>query len=473
MSAGGAAGNKPETTTDPMTGGKYRVIGAVGATGMIVASMVGSGIFSLTGRFGAGVVTDENVLVAWTIGGILALCGGLSLAELGAMIPCSGGSVEFARRAFGKATGYLVAMVTILSGYFLSIAVVALLLAEYVNKLLPTAIDPLRIAVVVIVAAYVSQLANLRAGFAVNTALSILKIGFCAVFVVLGLLWPVAERTAAPVLDAATPGMFSAPVASAVLAVSFAYLGWSTGADVAGDIRKPGRNVPLAICLSIAVVFLLYIGVNLVYLRVMAPGAMVEPDGSPMQAIGSVVATRLFGEPVGHAMSGVIALLFFSTIVAGTITAARILESMAAAREIPAWVGVREPNGVPRRALDITVLASLAALLIGGLDDILGLLTVLVNVFSSLSVAAVIVLRRTMPDATRPFRVPLYPFTPLLYLALAGWSIVASVFEGGLEAIIGSLATVAILLATKRLLAPNQAEDNASNRASDHTNRTP
>jgi APA family basic amino acid/polyamine antiporter len=176
-------------------------------------------------------------------------------------------------------------------------------------------------------------------------------------------------------------------------------------------------------------------------------------------------------------MSGVIALLFFSTIVAGTITAARILESMAAAREIPAWVGVREPNGVPRRALDITVLASLAALLIGGLDDILGLLTVLVNIFSSLSVAAVIVLRRTMPHATRPFRVPLYPFTPLLYLALAGWSIVASVFEGGLQAIIGSLATVAILLATKRLLAPNQAEHNDSKHdskhASNHTNRTP
>ncbi|MFM7261027.1 MAG: APC family permease, partial [bacterium] len=473
------SGNSSSSAADPSSGGTYRVIGAVGATGMIVASMVGSGIFSLTGRYGASVATDENVLVAWTIGGILALCGGLSLAELGAMIPCSGGSVEFARRAFGKATGYLVAMVTILSGYFLSIAVVALLLAEYVNKLLPTPIDPHQIAVVVIVAAYVSQLANLRAGFAVNTVLSILKIGFCAAFVVVGLLWPVDERLAAPAIDAvgaanaiATPGMFSAPVASAVLAVSFAYLGWSTGADIAGDIRRPGRNVPLAICLSIAIVFLLYIGVNLVYLRVMAPGAMVEPDGSPMQAIGSVVATRLFGEPVGHAMSGVIALLFFSTIVAGTITAARILESMATAREIPGWVGVREPNGVPRRALDITVLASLAALLIGGLDDILGLLTVLVNIFSSLSVAALIVLRRTMPDATRPFRVPLYPFTPLLYLALAGWSIVASMFEGGLQAIIGSLATVAILLATKRLLAPSQADNQASN-PTNHTNRTP
>jgi len=108
----------------------FRVVGPIGAIGIVVASMVGSGIFSLTGQFGAKVGSSQNILAAWIIGGILAICGGLSLAELGAMIPCSGGSVEFARRAFGRTTGYLVAMVTILSGYFLSIAVVGLLLAQ-------------------------------------------------------------------------------------------------------------------------------------------------------------------------------------------------------------------------------------------------------------------------------------------------------------------------------------------------------
>ncbi|MEY3026046.1 MAG: hypothetical protein RL136_2369 [Planctomycetota bacterium] len=436
---------------------RYRVVGPVGATAIIVAAMVGSGIFSLTGRFGAKVGSEENIIAAWIIGGVLALAGGLSMAELGAMIPCSGGSVEFARRAFGRTIGYLVAMVTILSGYFLSIAVVALLLAEYANKLLPSPQNLHEIAIVAIVAAYLTQLPGLRAGFAFNTALSILKIAFCAAFVVLGLLWPVESRLEAPVAAAAgdavaSPGLLSGVVASAVLSVSFAYLGWSTGADIAGDIKRPSRNVPLAICAAIGLVFLLYIGVNLVYLRVMEPAAMVEPDGSPMQAIGAVTAKLLFGDGVARAMSGVIALLFFSTIVSGTITAARILESMALAREIPAWVGVREPGGVPRRALDLTLLASLVSLAVGNLDDILGLLTVLVNIFSSLSVAAVIVLRRTMPDAPRPFRVPLYPLTPIVYLALAGWSIVASAVEGGTRALVASIATVAILVATRRLL---------------------
>lgn len=433
---------------------RFRVVGPIGAVGIIVASMVGSGIFTLTGKFGAKVGTEENVLAAWVIGGVLALAGGLSLAELGAMIPCSGGSVEFARRAFGRTTGYLVAMVTILSGYFLSIAAVGLMLAEYVNKITPAPLDLTTVALGTIVLAFVSQLPGLRAGYAFNTGLSILKIAFVAAFVVAGLAWPFDGRIEAPEAAAsiAVPGLFSAAVASATLSVSFAYLGWSTGADIAGDIERPGRNVPLGILGAIGIVFVLYIGVNLVYLRVLDPMAMTEPDGSEMQAIGAVTATHLFGAAAGRIMAGVIALLFFSTIVSGTITAARILESMAKAGEIPAAAGVRSAKGVPVTGLAITLVASAASLAIGNLDDIFGLLTVLINIFSSLSVAAVIVLRRTMPDAPRPFRVPLYPFTPILYLALAGWSIVASVMEGGWKAVIASLATVVILLIIKPLL---------------------
>jgi len=432
----------------------FRVVGPVGATGIIVASMVGSGIFSLTGQFGAKLGTSQNILAAWIIGGVLALCGGLSLAELGAMIPCSGGSVEFARRAFGGTIGYLVAMVSIFCGYFLSLAVIGLLLGEYVNQLLPTPVSIGWIASLAIVAAFVSQIFGLHAGYRFNTALSCVKFGFVALFVFAGLLWPISSRMAAPALSETVthPGMISAAVASATLTVSFAYLGWAAGADIAGDMKRPGRNVPLSIITAIVLVFAIYIGVNIVYLRVIDPAAMLNADGTPMQAIGGVAARLLFGTAVGNAMAAVIALLFFSTIVSGIITGARIIESMAHSREIPAWIGVRLANGVPMRALIVLMVASLASLAIGNLDDILGLLTVLINIFSSLSVAAVIVLRKTMPDAPRPFRVPFYPVTPILSIVLAVWSIAISVMDGGLNAIIASVAAVAILLLIKPLI---------------------
>lgn len=432
----------------------FRVVGPVGATGIIVASMVGSGIFSLTGQFGAKLGTSQNILAAWIIGGVLALCGGLSLAELGAMIPCSGGSVEFARRAFGGTIGYLVAMVSIFCGYFLSLAVIGLLLGEYVNQLLPTPVPIGLIASLAIVAAFVSQIFGLHAGYRFNTALSIVKFGFVALFVFAGLFWPISSRMAAPALSETVthPGMISAAVASATLTVSFAYLGWAAGADIAGDMKRPGRNVPLSIITAIVLVFAIYIGVNIVYLRVIDPAAMLDADGTPMQAIGGVAARLLFGTAVGNAMAAVIALLFFSTMVSGIITGARIIESMAHSREIPAWTGVRLANGVPMRALIVLTVASLASLAIGNLDDILGLLTVLINIFSSLSVAAVIVLRKTMPDAPRPFRVPFYPVTPIISIVLAAWSIAISVMDGGLNAIIASVAAVAVLLLIKPLI---------------------
>ena len=432
----------------------FRVVGPVGATGIIVASMVGSGIFSLTGQFGAKLGTSENILAAWVIGGVLALCGGLSLAELGAMIPCSGGSVEFARRAFGGTIGYLVAMVSIFCGYFLSLAVIGLLLGEYVNQLLPTPVPIGWIASLAIVAAFVSQIFGLHAGYRFNTALSFVKFGFVTLFVFAGLFWPISSRMAAPALSETVthPGMISAAVASATLTVSFAYLGWAAGADIAGDMKRPGRNVPLSIITAIVLVFAIYIGVNIVYLRVIDPAAMLDADGTPMQAIGGVAARLLFGTAVGNAMAAVIALLFFSTMVSGIITGARIIESMAHSREIPAWIGVRLANGVPMRALIVLTVASLASLAIGNLNDILGLLTVLINIFSSLSVAAVIVLRKTMPDAPRPFRVPFYPVTPIISIVLAAWSIAISVMDGGLNAIIASVAAVAILLLIKPLI---------------------
>lgn len=430
-------------------------MGLIGAIGVIIASMVGSGIFSLTGQFGASVASGFNLEAVWIVGGAIALCGGLSLAELGAMMPCSGGSVEFARRAFGPLSGYLVAMVTIIAGYILSITVIGLFLAGMINQILPGLAPDWVIAMVMMVVALATQVGGLRMGFGCNTAFSIAKVLFILGFILAGLLVRV-DAPLEPAVSAANqvaPGLLSSAVASATLAVSFAYLGWSAGADVAGEIKAPGRTLPRAMIIAITLVMLLYVGMNLVYLRAMNPLAMVEPDGSPMKAVGAVAARTLFGVGLGDAMTVVISALLFSTIVPLILSGARVLESMAHAREVPAWLGHRRANGVPLVGLLVVTGLSIAALGIGSLGEILDLLTILITVFSSLSVAAVIVLRRTMPDAPRPFRVPWYPLTPLVYLGLSAWSVVASVSSTGWRGVIVSSLTVVGLLIMRPLLA--------------------
>jgi len=154
-------------------------------------------------------------------------------------------------------------------------------------------------------------------------------------------------------------------------------------------------------------------------------------------------------------------------MVSGTITAARVLESMARAGEIATSVGRRRHDGVPARALLVTLVASLVPLALGSLDAILDTLTVLVNVASSLSVAAVIVLRHTLPDAPRPFRVPVYPLVPIVYLAIAAWSIVAKVESDGAAAVLESLAIVAGLLLLRPLLRPRRLHRGTPERPAD------
>jgi APA family basic amino acid/polyamine antiporter len=347
--------------------------------------------------------------------------------------------------------GYLVATVTILAGYLLSNAVIALFLAEYIDRLVPADAPDVLLAAGAILLALVSQLPGLRMGFTANTVLAVVKVGVIAAFVIGGLSVEVTDRlVVAP--SGAAPSLVSPQVATAVLLVSFAYLGWSTGADIAGDLRDPGRTLPRAMVASIVVVAALYLGVNVAYLRVIDPGAMVEADGSGMRAIGSVAAGLLFGPAVGNVMTGAIALLLLSTVVSGVITGARILESMARSGEIPAWMGVRRTDGVPQRALLLVSGLSITALAIGSLGELLDLLTVLVNVFSALTVAALFVLRRTMPDAPRPFRVPLYPWVPAIYLLLAGWTVVSSIMTGGARAAWASCASVIILLMLRPLV---------------------
>ena len=443
--------NEARSTLVTQGAREHRVVGTIGATGMLVAAMVGSGIFALTGQFGASVGSPSGVLVPWVIGGVLALCGGLSLAELASMLPCSGGSIEGARRAYGPTVGYLVATVTILAGYLLSNAVIALFLAEYVDRLIPADAPDVLLAAGAILAALLSQLPGLRMGFAANTVLAVVKVGVIAAFVIGGLSVDVTDRLVAVATEPA-PSLLSPQVATAVLLVSFAYLGWSTGADIAGDLRDPGRTLPRAMIASIVLVAALYLGVNAAYLRVIDPGAMVEADGAGMRAIGSVAAGLLFGATVGTAMTAAIALLLLSTVVSGIITGARILESMARAGEAPAWLGGRRHDGVPQRALLAVAGLSAAALAIGSIGELLDLLTVLVNVFSALTVAALFVLRRTMPDAPRPFKVPLYPWVPAIYLALASWTVISSIMTGGARAAWASCASVIILLLLRPLV---------------------
>lgn len=465
-----------------------RVIGPWSATGISIAAMIGSGIFAVTGEIGGSLGTTTHVLLAWILGGVVALAGAITLAEVASMRPRASAQYVVVHEALGPTVGYLNGMITLVVGYLAANAAVALIAGAYVKTAIPE-LDERVTATILLVLLGAQHATFVRGGKRLNDSLVLLKLGVIVLLIVAGgwvLLvsgvptWLPAEsvveaaRLADPTSALATipagataaeaiahlraapgPSLASGALGAAVVTVTFAYLGWSNAADVAGELREPSRSVPIAVVGSVLIVGVLYVLVNLVYLAVVPPAAMatVATDGSlrPMTGIGAVVATHLFGPDAGRLLVVAIVFLLMSTLSVGIMTCGRVIAGMSWQGQLPASLGALNPHGAPTLAIALLTAASVAIAWISGLRSLLEYVGILVTVASSLAMLAAMVLRRRRPDAPRPFRMPLHPLPPLVALGLGGWIIVASAIADW-RPLAASAGTIVVMLAARPLL---------------------
>ena len=222
-----------------------RPLGPGTGTGVVVASMVGAGIFTTSGLLAESVGDETVLLAAWAIGGALALAGALSYAELGGMMPQAGGEYVYIRRVYGATMGFLSGFVSLVAGFAAPIGGVCLVLGHYLGAVVP--ILPERVsatAVVIILTA--AHARGVHFGARVNNAATLFKIGLVLLFIIAGFLVP-AAATPGSAPAASSPGFLSGAFATALVLVAFAYTGWNAAAYIGGEIRDPGRNLPKAL----------------------------------------------------------------------------------------------------------------------------------------------------------------------------------------------------------------------------------
>lgn len=468
----------------PASSEQARVISAPSALGICVASMIGSGIFAVTGQIGAVLVSPTNILVAWVVAAVIALAGALTLAEIAAMRPRASAQYVAVHEMLGPTVGYLNGMITLLIGYLASMAAVAIIAGAYVQRLAPE-MDDRVVATILLLGLGAIHAATVVGGTRLNDGLVVLKVAVVLVLIGAGFLVATgpfvpdaALVEAAIALDptsvlatvplaaapetidthlraAPAPPMLSGVLGAAVISITFAYLGWSNAADVAGEVRRPGRNVPIAIVGSVALVGTLYLLVNVVYLRVVPPAAMVEvgSDGTiqPMTSIGAVVAERLLGPVGGRLVTGAIVLLLASTLSVAIMTCGRVIAAMAWKGELPAAAGRLNRRGAPTLAIAGQIVASVAIVWITGLQALLEYVGVLVTIAVTLTMISAILLRRRCPDDDRPFRMPFFPIPPLVSIGLGVW-LVASAAMNDWRPVAASVASLAAMLAVRPLL---------------------
>lgn len=443
----------PETTNHTGGNGKdaaeveKRPLSLFSATAIVIANMIGAGVFTTLGLQLAGLPSPFTVLLLWVLGGLGAFCGALCYGELGAMMPRSGGEYTYLSQIYHPAVGFLSGWVSLVAGFAAPIALAAIALGEYSGDLFP-GLDKTVIAVGATVILAVIHLVDVRMGARLQNAVTALKVLLIGSLIFFGLnaaqhqeisLWPTQKEVGL---------VFSPAFVTSLVYVFYAYSGWNAASYVAGEIVNPEKNLPLSLFLGTAVVSLCYVLLNFVFLYTVPVSEL-----SGKIDVGYLSARAIFGAQGGGIMTLLICLALISSLSSLIMVGPRVAQTMSEDLGIFRLLAKRNRSGAPVYAIILQSSVAIVLTLTSTFDWVLTYVGFTLALFASLSVLGVLVLRLRYPRAKRPFHTWGYPVTPALFLLLYGWMLCYLFFEKPWPSLFG-LLTVAAGLLLYRLLAP-------------------
>jgi APA family basic amino acid/polyamine antiporter len=428
-----------------------RRLGAWDGALLTVGSVVGTGIFLTTGDIAKALPHPGLILLVWLLGGLFTLAGALSYAELGVLFPRAGGIYHFLKEAFGPFAGFLygwTSFVVIMSG---GIAAIAAGFGEYLGAFVPAfaggrvlvelpfgsfiwRIEGPQVAgAIAILLLTLLNHAGLREGVAVQNVLTVVKGGALLVLALLGLagtesVW---REATAPV--GLSPRALVAGLASAMVAALWTYDGWYALTLSAGEVRRPARDLPRGLAGGTAAVVVLYLLVNLAYVRALP---MVRLAG--MTRVGEGAAEALLGPSGGRFVTGLIAVSMLGCLAATILYASRLYVPMAEDGvffEVASRVN--RDRHTPAGALWLQGAWSALLAVTGGYRALYTWVTFAAVLFHVATCTALFVLRRTRPDAERPYRAWGYPVVPVLFLLASLALTVATLIQNPIESGLG------------------------------------
>ena len=427
-----------------------RVMGGFSATMIVVASMVGTGIFTTTGILLETTPSAQAVLWSWLIGGGVAFFGALSYAELVAMYPKNGGEYQLLSRIFHPAVGFVAGWISLIVGFSAPIASAAMAFGKYAAFSFPW-LNEFWAALTVIVALSCVHAVRVTLGSAIQNVFTVLKIllvtGFVIGGIALGDFSRITDEDPATTLST----MMSPGFAIGLIYVTYAYTGWNGSVYIAGEIKNPTKALPRALALGTAIVTLIYLGLNVVFLA-SAPIAQLSGEIE----IGAVTARALFGESTGQIFSAVIALLLVSSLSAMIMAGPRIYQSMGVDYPILKVLSRSKGESGPFCAIILQAVIAILMIMTAHFDDLIMYMGFTLSVNAMLTVFGVFKMRRTHPDMPRPYRCWGYPVTPILFILLSLWMIVFTLVQNPVVALAGA-GTIAVGLAFYFVARPRRA----------------
>jgi APA family basic amino acid/polyamine antiporter len=451
-----------------------RDLGLAAATAIVIGTVIGSGIFLVPKTMILKVGSPDLLFLVWVVGGLLSLFGALTYAELSAAMPEAGGEYVYLREAYGPFWGFLYGWIQTLIAKSGSIAAIGVGFFLYFANffpildatvfLIPFPIGPgggplpirwgqVAASVLILTLAGVNYL-GVRFGGVIQVIFTASKVALIIALVVAGLLF--GSGSASHFTDTVPASGGFAGFFAALVAALWAYDGWNNVSMVSSEIKRPNRNLPIALIAGTASVMVVYLLTNLAYFYVLSPAEVAASD-----RVASEMMRRILGENGAAVVSMVAMVSIFAALNGSILSGSRIPYAMA--RDGLFFRGLAKVNPEHRTPGEALLFISLLASILvfsGRYEEIITYVIFTSWILYAMTTAAVIVLRRKRPEMVRPYRTLGYPVLPILFVIAAGCILVSTLFESPRESLMG-LAVIAVAWPFYRYWAGQKAQAKA------------
>lgn len=407
------------------------------ATSLVIANMIGTGVFTSLGFQLLDIHSPFAILALWLTGGVIALCGALCYAELGAALPRSGSEYHYLSRIYHPIVGFMSGFISITVGFAAPVALAAMALGGYTHQVFPET-DPTLIAALVIVALTAVHASSVKTGSSVQNVFTVAKILLILFIIIAGFASDARAGVGFLPMENSGSEIFSLGFAGALYWVSYSYSGWNASAYIAGELENPQKNLPRSLLRGTLFVTILYVLLNFIFLYTTPANNM-----SGQMEVGFVAAGAIFGAGGARIVGMIISILLVSSVSSMVMVGPRVAAVMGEDTRSLRFLSTRTSSGVPWLA--VVLQSGIAMLLVftASFQSVLDYIGFTLNIFTFLTVLGLIILRIRRPDLERPFKTWGYPLTPLLFLALTGWILYRGLEMKPVESLIG-LGTVAL-----------------------------
>jgi APA family basic amino acid/polyamine antiporter len=426
-----------------------RKLGLFPATNIVVANMIGAGIFTTSGLLMSGLNNPVLMVGLWVAGGIIALCGALSYGELGAAMPGAGGEYLFLSRLYSPIFGFLSGWVSFIVGFSAPIAASALGFSEYFTRAVPglalwlqnngimgPQLTSKLLAISVILIFTFIHYRGIKYGARIQNALTILKILLIVVLLTAGFSSGKGELSNFTQVAGVTSGFAGwKTIGLSLMWIMFAYSGWNASTYLGAEIKNPSRNLPGSLIYGTLIVMALYLGLNILYVYGINPEEM-----KGVISVGGLAMGNLFGKSAEVLFSILISFALFSSLSAFIIIGPRVYYSMAKdGLFFKSAAKIHKKFQVPSNSILLQCLIAVILVLSGTFEQVLTYMGFALGIFPVLTVLGVWRLRKKNPEG---FRIKGFPVPQIIYISAGIMILVLSFLERPLESSIALLTVI-------------------------------